>query len=474
MTDFDTPTGQIPIVIGHRGASGSRPEHTLEAYAYAIEQGADFIEPDLVPTRDGVLIARHENLLASVALDDDGNIVFDADARPVVTQETTNVAVFDADGDGTPDFSDRLTVKVLDGETVGGWFSEDFTLAEIKELGARERIPDVRPGNTAFNDQFEVPTLAEVVRLVQDVEQETGRTIGIYPETKHPTYFALEGTYQNEDLNDNGTLDAGEDINRNGSLDVVNGGERIGIDLSQELIKTLVALDFVDPGRVFIQSFEFANLIALQTEIMPAAGVDLPLVQLYGDVERSFVNENGGGFSVPYDIAFHFEPDNVALGTDPSVYAGFPVEVDADTDYGDLFSAEVLAYISEAYAEGVGPWKNSFLLRVPLDAPVDGNGNGAAQVTTQLTGEVRPFIDEAHGAGLLVHPYTLRNEEPFLTLEPDGSLQTPEEEIRQLIELGADGFFTDYPGTAALVLAGIRDLTANDMPSSPGDDGAPM
>lgn len=408
--ELDTLNGQIPIVIGHRGASGERPEHTLEAYELAIEQGADFIEPDLVPTRDGVLIARHENALATVQLDENNEIVLDENGNPIITQETTNVAEIE-------EFSDRLTVKFIDGEAFGGWFSEDFTLEEIKQLRARERIPGIRPQNTEFNDQFEVPTLAEVIDLVREVEAETGREIGIYPETKHPTFFAEEGTFLN--------------------------GDPINISLSQQLIDTLVAEDFTDPDRIFIQSFEIENLLRLQNEIMPAAGVDIPLVQLTGDFEEQFINENGGGFSIPYDVAYNFSD---VPGANPEVYDGFPIEINAETDYGDLANAETLEFISEAYAEGLGPWKNSFLLREPLDEPIDGNGDGEAEITTQLTGEVFPLIDLAHDAGLLVHPYTLRVEETFLTANPDGSPQTLEEEVEQIIGLGADGFFIDNPG----------------------------
>lgn len=158
METFNTLTGEAPLVIGHRGSSGARPEHTLASYALAIKQGADFVEPDLVATRDGFLIARHENLLATVKLDADGKIVFDVDGKPLVTQETSNVATYDGDGDGdgAPDFTDRLTIKTIDGVTVGGWFTEDFTLAEIKELSARERIPDIRPDNTVYPRQHRV------------------------------------------------------------------------------------------------------------------------------------------------------------------------------------------------------------------------------------------------------------------------------------------------------------------------------
>lgn len=460
--EFDTLSSDAPIVIGHRGASGSRPEHTLASYQFAIEHGADFIEPDLVATRDGFLIARHENVLAAVQLDEDGKIVFDDDGKPVVTQETTNVAEYDSNGDGAADFADRLTVKSIDGDLIGGWFSEDFTLAEIKELSARERIPDVRPDNTDFNDQFEIPTLGEVIQLVKDAEADTGRVIGIYPETKHPTFFAYEGTYQNEDANGNGLLDEGEDINQNGQLDVVNGGAPIDISLGTELIHTLVNTGFTDPERIFIQSFEIANLLELQNEIMPAAGVNIPLVQLYGDVTDAFINDNGGGFSVPYDVPFNFSGVD---GANPDAYADLGIDIDADSTYATLNTPEALQALSDAYAEGAGPWKDNFILRVSLDEPVDGNNDGVAELTTQLTGEIVPFIDWAHDAGVQVHPYTLRNEEQFLTVEADGTPQTPEEEFRQLIELGADGFFTDYPGTGSVVVGSLLPVVPSIEPT---------
>ncbi len=410
VPNIKTLNGQPPLVIGHRGASGSRPEHTLASYKLAIAYGADFIEPDLVATKDGELIARHENALAVVQLDEQGNIVFDADGKPTVTSETTNVADLDK-------FTDRLTVKEIDGDKIGGWFSEDFTLSEIKELRARERIPGVRPLNTAFNDEYEIPTFKEVIDLVKDVEAETGKKIGIYPETKHPTYFAKEGT--------------------------LIDGTPINMSLSQKLVDTLVEEEFTDPDRIFIQSFEIENLIELDKNIMPAAGVDIPLVQLLGDF-----SDNGGSFSVPHDIVYNFNSDNA--DANPEVYQDFPFKFDENTNYGDLANQEAVNYIS-TYADGLGPWKNSFILRESLDTPVDGNGDGKAEITTQLTGEILPLIDWAHNAGLQVHPYTLRNEERFLTLNPDGTPQTAKAEFEQLIELGVDGFFTDYSFTGAQV-----------------------
>ena len=146
------------LVIAHRGASGDRPEHTLAAYALAVEQGADFIEPDLVMTRDGVPIARHD-----VRLD-----------------ETTDVAT-------RPEFADRRTTRRVDGEDVTGWFAGDFTLAEIKQLRAVERLPDLRPDSAAFDGRFPVPTFAEVLKLAAEAG------VGVYPELKHPTYHRDAG-----------------------------------------------------------------------------------------------------------------------------------------------------------------------------------------------------------------------------------------------------------------------------------------
>ncbi len=152
------------LIIAHRGASGERPEHTLSAYERAIDQGADYIEPDLVPTRDGVLVARHENEISG----------------------TTDVA-------DHSEFADRPVTKTIDGEAVTGWFTEDFTLAELRTLRARERLPQVRPVNTRFDGLFQVPTLAEIIALVRAKEAETGRRVGLYPELKHSAYFQSIG-----------------------------------------------------------------------------------------------------------------------------------------------------------------------------------------------------------------------------------------------------------------------------------------
>ncbi|WP_309627923.1 glycerophosphodiester phosphodiesterase [Brevundimonas sp.] len=148
-----------PLVIAHRGASGERPEHTRAAYELAIEQGADFIEPDLVMSKDGQLIVRHENEIGG----------------------TTDVA-------DHPEFTDRRRTKTIDGLPTTGWFTEDFTLAELRTLKARERLPTLRPGNTAYLDET-ILTFQEVIDIARRGTARTGRVIGVAPELKHPIYF---------------------------------------------------------------------------------------------------------------------------------------------------------------------------------------------------------------------------------------------------------------------------------------------
>jgi glycerophosphoryl diester phosphodiesterase len=215
-------------VIGHRGACGYVPEHTLVSYFIAAQQGVDYIEPDLVMTRDGVLVARHENEIGG----------------------TTDVAQH-------PEFTSRKTTKSIDGAAVEGWFTEDFTLAELKILRARERIPDIRPANTRFDRQFEIPTFEEIMALAQSINQQriesarqmtlrTGqeqpkpKRIGVYPETKHPSYFAA-----------------------------------LGLAMEVPLLEALERWDYAGPdASVFIQSFEVGNLKELRQR------THLPLVQL--------------------------------------------------------------------------------------------------------------------------------------------------------------------------------------------------
>ncbi|MEO5493572.1 MAG: glycerophosphodiester phosphodiesterase [Sphingomonas sp.] len=191
-----------PIVIGHRGASGERPEHTLASYELAIDEGADFIEPDLVLTKDNVFVSRHENDITG----------------------TTDVAA-------RPEFARRKTTKVIDGQSHTGWFTEDFMLAELKTLRAKERSPQLRPANAKFDGLYTIPTLAEVIALAKKRSKELGRTIGIYPETKHPSYFAS-----------------------------------IGLPMERHLVAELKAAGWDSAAApVFIQSFEVNNLKLLHT-----------------------------------------------------------------------------------------------------------------------------------------------------------------------------------------------------------------
>ena len=159
------------LVIAHRGASGERPEHTLASYERAIDQGADYIEPDLVVTKDLVLVARHENEIG----------------------ETTNVA-------DHPEFADRRRTKNIEGQMVNGWFAEDFTLAELQTLRAKERMPALRPANARFDGLYAIPTFADIIALKRAKEAETGRKIGLYPELKHPTWLLQESGIDTVDL----------------------------------------------------------------------------------------------------------------------------------------------------------------------------------------------------------------------------------------------------------------------------------
>ncbi len=341
-----TLTGQKPLVIAHRGASGYRPEHTLASYQLAMEMGADFIEPDLVITSDGVLIARHEP-----------NII-----------ETSNVSE-------RPEYAARRKMKVVDGTVQAGYFAEDFTLAEIKTLRAKQSRSY---RDQSFNGSFEIPTLTEIIQLVKNFEMTSGRRVGIYIETKHPSYFREQG-----------------------------------LPLEERLVQELKAQKFTDPGRIFIQSFEVKNLKDILAPLMRESGLRLPLVQLLGEPQEQ-----------PYDYK----------------------SAGRSETYSELMKPESLRGLIATYAAGIGPWKTSFVLRVPSE-PSDLNGDGKKEATEKL-GEVLPLVAAAHQAGLLVHPYTFRNEEQFLAV----GYQSPLDEYRAFGNLGIDGFFTDFPDTARLAL----------------------
>jgi glycerophosphoryl diester phosphodiesterase len=236
------------LVIGHRGAAGYRPEHTLASYELAARLGADFMEPDVVITKDGVLVCRHEPEIGG----------------------TTDVATH-------PEFADRRTTKQLDGVATTGWFAEDFTLAELRTLRAVERLPAIRQENTMYDGRFVVPTLQEVLNLRRDLSRQLGRELGVYPETKHPTYF-----------------------------------QRAGLPLEARLLGVLRRNGLNQPDApIFVQSFETKNLQYLRD-----LGLRTRVVQLFG------------ASGAPYDL--------VAAG-DPRRYADLatPAELQKIARYSD-------------------------------------------------------------------------------------------------------------------------------------------
>ena len=245
-----TLSGAAPIVIGHRGASGYRPEHTLAAYRLAIAQGANYIERDLVMSKDGALLARHEPMLARVDLNPDGSLKY-LNGVPVLNRTDTSTNVWQL-----PQYAGRLTVKTLDGTKVGGWWAEDFTAAELRaDIRAQERLRDLRVANNRYNDQEVIPRLQEVIDLAKSESARLGRTVGIYPETKHPTYFA--------------------------AVAATNGVMR----MEDRLVSILHAnYGNVASAPVYIQSFEVSNLQYVNTQ------TDIRTVQLL----------SGGGR--PYDF----------------------------------------------------------------------------------------------------------------------------------------------------------------------------
>ena len=230
MTESSRAADARPFVIAHRGASGYVPEHTLAGYFIAIQQGADYVEPDLVISRDGALLARHENEIGG----------------------TTDVA-------SHPEFAARKATKSIDGESITGWFTEDFTLAELKTLRARERLPDLRKANTRYDGAFSIPTFDEVLDLVAAADAQRAEMaraaglpppprIGVYPETKHPSYFA-----------------------------------KLGLTFDDRMLESLSRHGYSkrsDP--ICLQSFEVANLKALRRR------TDLPLVQLVAPTGQPF------------------------------------------------------------------------------------------------------------------------------------------------------------------------------------------
>ena len=352
---------QSPLVIGHRGAAGYLPDHTLEGYELAIKLGADYIEPDLVATKDGHLIARHE---------------------PNITS-TTDVA-------SHPEFADRETTKVVDGVAETGFFASDFTLAEIKTLRAVQPLAE-RPQQ--FNGRFEIPTLSEVIDLAKRWSKKLDREIGVYPETKHPTYHA-----------------------------------DLGLPLEERLVKVLKREGWNNRrAPVFIQSFEQSNLKLLD---------GLTKVRLVQLVDANDVDPAGTiTYAPPFD-----RPYDWTVSGDPVLQS---------RTFGFFATDEGLEEIS-TYADGIGPWKpyivSSRAIALNPDGTVaDANGDGLVNETDRELLPPTDLVERAHDHGLLIHTWTFRNEQRRLASDFGGN---PVNEYLLFYELGVDGLFSDFPDTA--------------------------
>ncbi|WP_458242724.1 glycerophosphodiester phosphodiesterase [Streptomyces sp. MAI_2237] len=329
-----------PTIIGHRGTAGYRPEHTFGSYDLALDMGADIVEAgDLCPTKDGHLVCRHEPEIGG----------------------TTDVA-------DHPEFAGRRTTKVLDGVATTGWFTEDFTLAELKTLRAIERIPANRPHNALYNGRWEIPTFEEVLRWQDEQTRRRGKQVWIYPETKHPTYF-----------------------------------RKLGLGLEERVAKLLHKHGKDRRNSpVILQSFEPTSIQRLNKL------VDNPLVVLLS-----------GATTRPWDFVESGDPRTVA----------------------DLITPKGLREIA-GYAQGIGP---------TLDLVITKKADGSLDKET-------PLVSDAHRVGLILHPYTMRNENPFLPAEyrrgtdADG-YGDAFGAFKRYFATGIDGVFTDNADTGLLARA---------------------
>ncbi|MWA09907.1 glycerophosphodiester phosphodiesterase [Streptomyces sp. BA2] len=326
----------VPTVVAHRGASGYRPEHTLGSYQLALDMGAHVIEQDIVPTKDGHLVCRHENDITA----------------------TTDVAAH-------PEFASRKTTKSVDGTSYTGWFTEDFTLAELKTLRAKERIPGTRQRNILYDGRWDVPTLEEVFKWADRQGRERGKRIWLHIETKHPTYF-----------------------------------RKLGLGLEEPLAKLLRKYGrHKKSSPNFLQSFEPSSIQRLNKLVDP------PLVVLLSSAS-----------SRPWDFVEAGDPRTVA----------------------DLIKPEGLQWMA-SFAQGIGP---------TLDLVIPKKPDGSLGTPTTL-------VKDAHAAGLILHPYTMRNENTFLPANfkkgtDPAAYGDAFGAFKAYFETGIDGIFSDNPDTALL------------------------
>lgn len=348
---------QLPMVVAHRGASGYIPEQTYEAYLKAIEMGADAIEPDLVATKDGVLIARH-----------DPNLAY-----------STDVA-------NHPEFAARKKKVSVDGEAQEGWFASDFTLAEIKTLGGIATDAE-RPQE--MNGKYKIPTLDELIALAKAKSTAT-RQIVLYPETKNPSYHRA-----------------------------------LGLPLEDKLIAAINAAGWNSKeAPIIVQSFEPSSLKYLRSK-----GMQVKLVQLI-DADDVDLKTGKLTYAAPYD-----RPYDWFLSGDKRLFA-------------DMVTPAGLAEI-KTYADGIGPWK-PYIMSVKASLGADGKAldvNGDGKVNYADASSIAPstLVADAHKAGLLVHPYTFRNEKRRIPADFKGD---PKAEYKAFYRLGVDGLFSDFPDTA--------------------------
>jgi glycerophosphoryl diester phosphodiesterase len=354
-----------PLIIGHRGAGGYVPEHTLASYSLAVSQGADYIEPDLVSTKDGVLIARHEPNLIN----------------------TTDVA-------DHPEFAARKRTAVVDGAAETGFFASDFTLAEIKTLFAKQQFTGER--SARWDHNFRIPTFTEVINLAKRRTRQTGRTIGVYPETKHPTYHTA-----------------------------------LGLALEPKLVAVLKAEGWNRRSApVFIQSFEPGSLKKLK-KLSPDRRIQL--------IDADDVAADGTiTFAAPFD-----RPYDWTTSGNPAL---------TSRTFGYLTTNAGLDEV-RSYADGIGPWKR-YIVSTIADPSLTGPGESARRLAPPTD-----LIQRAHARGLLVHTWTFRNEARRLAADYQGRPVDEYLQFFELGIDGVFSDFPDTAVTARTLL-GIESLAS--------------